>query len=236
MSAAGRGRHDGGDTDFYPTPPWCVDRLLDNCGEWLLAGVRTALEPTVGDGAIVRAFEAWRARHAKTEPLCWTGVELRRDALDPRTPLHCHVEGLDFRTWADARLSPLLEARPRFDLCAGNPPFALFEPIAERAIRAAYVTTLLLRVSVLEAEERIAFWRGVGRDVALRVLPERPSFDGVGTDSCAYAWFVWNHPHIRGVEVLDSTPIGVRKAQRPTAIEAASRQCSLFGDAGGDAA
>ena len=220
MSAKGRGAHRGGDVDYYPTPAWCVDRLLDNCGEWLLSAVHEALEPTVGDGAIVRAVDAWCARTGRREP-SWTGVELRTGALDSRTRLSRHVEGVDFRVWSQS-------VSYRFDLCIGNPPFHLFESIARSAIEASHVTALLLRVSVLESEERIDFWRTVGRDVALRVLPQRPSFDGEGTDSCAYAWFVWGHPQIRGVEVLDSTPIAVRNAQKPGALVVDPRQRSLF--------
>lgn len=221
MSAKGRGAHRGGEHDYYPTPAWCVDRLLDNCGARLLYSVETALEPTVGDGAIVRAVESWAGGQSGIR---WTGVELRRDALDSRTPLHEHVEGVDFRSWA--------KAAGRFDLALGNPPFNVFESIARSALNVSKVTALLLRVSVLESEERIGFWRTVGRDVALRVLPQRPSFDGEGTDSCAYAWFIWGHPEIRGVEVLDDTPIEVRNAQKPGALLVDPRQCDLFAGVG----
>lgn len=223
MSAAGRGARGGGGVDYFPTPAWAVDRLLDNCGDWLLA-VDSALEPSVGDGAIVRAAEAWRVRAGHTKPIAWTGVELRRDALDSRTPLAEHVEGVDFRLWQPARSR-------RFGLSLGNPPFVIFESIARHAIALSHWTALLLRVSVLESAERIDFWRTVGRDVAMRVLPQRPSFDGEGTDSCAYAWFVWNHPQIRGIEVLDDTPIEVRNAQKPGAIMVDPRQCALFSEA-----
>lgn len=223
MSAKGRGAHRGGEHDYYPTPAWCVDRLLDNCGEWLLA-VDDALEPSVGDGAIVRAVEAWRARAGHAKPIAWTGVELRRNALDSRTPLAEHVEGVDFRAWA--------KTAGRFDLALGNPPFVIFESIARHALSLSHVTALLLRVSVLESTERIDFWSTVGRDVAMRVLPQRPSFDGEGTDSCAYAWFVWNHPQIRGIEVLGDTPIEVRNAQKPGALLVDPRQCDLFAGAG----
>jgi predicted nucleic acid-binding protein len=223
VSAKGRGAHRGGDTDYYPSPNWCVDRLLENCGTRLLDPsdiTINALEPTVGDGAIVRAVDAWCARSGVVAPK-WTGVELRRGALDSRTRLAHHVEGVDFRAWAES-------SRRRFDVCIGNPPFNLFESIARRALAVSDVTVLLLRVSVLESEERIDFWRTVGRDPALRVLPQRPSFDGEGTDSCAYAWFVWGHPQIRGVEVLDDTPIEIRNAQKPNGLHVDPRQVSLF--------
>jgi hypothetical protein len=232
VSAAGRGEHRGGDVDFYPTPAWCVDRLLDDCGLELFSTPPNqqppypirALEPTAGDGAIVRAFDAWCTRKGCDVERCeWTAVELRHGAIDSRTRLAHRVEGVDFRSWEPAH---------RFDTCIGNPPFEIAESIVRRALGVADVVVMLLRVSFLESEERVAFWRGVGSDVALRILPQRPSFDGEGTDSCAYAWFVWNCPAVTGVRVLDATPKGVRSAQKPGSLQFDPRQIALF--AGGE--
>jgi hypothetical protein len=69
MSAKGRGRHEGGEHDYYPTPAWCVDRLLDRIGDRLMDSLENAdaLEPTCGDGAYVRTARLWR--RLRKEPI-----------------------------------------------------------------------------------------------------------------------------------------------------------------------
>lgn len=194
--------------DFYPTPPWCVDRLLDRHGYELLWADMRALEPTVGDGAIVRAVDAWTAREGIVGRSEWTGVELRRGALLDGTELDCHIEGVDFRSW-----HPWDEP---FDLSLGNPPFSIAESIIRHAMEFSRVVVMLLRVDFLGSADRVPFWAGPGADPCIRVLPDRPSFDGDGTDSSTYAWFVWG-VELSGprVDVLDTTHRDVRAAQKP---------------------
>lgn len=223
MSATGRGR-ERVPFDFYPTPPWCVDRLLDRHGTEILSGVDRCLEPTVGDGAIVRAVESWVIRSevpgtgALPAARRWTGVELRWDALDPVTPLDAHFQNQDFRSWVPWGFgpegSPFME--PRFDLAIGNPPFSIAEAILRRCFEVSRVTAMLLRLGFLGSSERVEFWRGAGSDLYIRVIPDRPSFDGHGTDSASYAWFIWG-VELGGarVDVLDQTPVSVRAAQKP---------------------
>lgn len=216
MSAKGRGRHEGGGEDYYPTPAWAVHRLLDDCGDFLLTrDGAPALEPTCGDGAIVRAVHSWPGHKVS---IAWTGVELRTGALAENTQLAHHIEGVDFMSWNPSTV---------FDLALGNPPFAIAEKIIRRALDHSHVVAMLLRVSFLGSDERVEFFRGVGADPALRVLPDRPSFDGIGTDASTYAWFVWGHPEIRGVRMLESTPVAERKAQTPQGIEQSLRQVRL---------
>lgn len=224
--------------DFYPTPPWLVDRLLDRHASDLGFGrelnAPRLLEPTVGDGAIVRAVDGWIARtpHYEMEH-AWTGVELRRDALLPETDLEVHVEGQDFRTWDPWEAGPLRRADSTFrkpppdepfvwedelfDGGMGNPPFSIAEAIIRRALELSRWTAMLLRVGFLGSEDRLDFWRGPAADPWVRVIPDRPSFDGIGTDSATYAWFVWGDVDLVGprVDVLDHTPASVRSAYRP---------------------
>ena len=218
MSAKGRGRHEGGSEDYYPTPAWAVHRLLDDCGSALLPNRDLdALEPTCGDGAIATAAQSWHGERLGTHR--WTGVELRRGALaSTAAPLYRHHEGVDYRAW---------EAPTHYHVALGNPPFALAESIIRRALSHASIVAMLLRVSFLGTEERVDFFRGVGRDPALRILPERPSFDGIGTDASTYAWFVWGAPDVRGNVILGSTPKSVRRAQTPQGIVAALQQGRL---------
>ena len=240
MSAKGRRKGPPVPLDFFPTPPWCVDRFLDDedmcwatglmCEQGSLnPSFRQAvdtplriLEPSVGDGAIVRAVEAWMSANVSTPVVAreWTGVELRRGAVIEGTPIDVLHEGVDFRAWEappprDRQPAP---QRKPFDLAIGNPPFTHAEAFARRCIELAETTVLLLRLSFLGTEERHEFWQGAGADVHLRVLPNRPSFDGDGTDSASYAWFVWTDPYSAldpAVSVLGLTPEGVRAAQKP---------------------
>lgn len=212
--------------DFYPTPPWLVDRLLDRHASDLGFGRELnrprLLEPTVGDGAIVRAVDGWIARtpHYEMEH-AWTGVELRRDALLPETDLEVHVEGVDFRTWhphcPNCGTYDCEWFDETFDGAIGNPPFSIAEAIIRHALSLARWTAMLLRVGFLGSEDRLDFWRGPAADPWVRVIPDRPSFDGIGTDSATYAWFVWGDVDLVGprVDVLDHTPASVRSAYRP---------------------
>lgn len=215
MSAKGRGRHEGGDFDFYPTPPWCVHRLLDACPS--LLDVNDALEPTCGDGAVVEACISWMGER-RCAPK-WTGVELRRNAVREPTVFTHLYEGTDFRAWIPPR---------RYGLAIGNPPFNLAEPIVRKCLEHADVVAMLLRVGFLGSDERVDFFRTVGARPALRILPDRPSFDGVGTDASAYAWFVWGSADVQGVDLLGSTSLAVRKSQTPQGLSYEARQGSLL--------
>jgi hypothetical protein len=226
------GRKERVSFDFYPTPPWTVHRLLDRHGRELGIEDRhplRLLEPNVGDGAIVRAVDAWLVTHPRAcgmnGPHDWTGVELRRGALDLSTDLDVHVEGQDFRTFDPWEAGLLLEAArydlegtvpERFDLALGNPPFSIAEAIIRRALEVARAVAMLLRLDFLGSADRVPFWAGAAADPWIRVLPDRPSFDGDGTDSSTYAWFLWN-VELSGprVDVLDPTPASVRSAQKP---------------------
>jgi hypothetical protein len=215
MSAKGRGRHEGGVEDYYPTPAWCVWRLLDRIGSALpLAG--HWLEPTAGDGAVARAVEEWCVGEGH-EPR-WTLVELRAGALRGMDCGH-RLDGTDYLTWRHGY---------QFALALGNPPYSIAEKIIRKALDEADIVAMLLRTGFLGSDERVDFWRTVGANPALYVLPDRPSFDGIGSDSATYAWFVWGEG-FSGVHMLDSTPLAVRNAQKPAALEFQRVQGSLFG-------
>lgn len=201
MSSTGRGR-ERVPNDYYPTPPWVVWRLLDaHESDLKLDNPRAfpgVLEPNVGDGAIIRALGQ------ATAPIHVTGVELRRDALYPDTQVDDHFEGVDFRTWIPQR---------RYDLAIGNPPFSLAEEILRRVFTMASITAMLLRLNFLGSEDRIPFWKSFPRP-AVRVIPERISFDGEGSDSDYCAWFIWG-TELRDVDVLGATPLAIRNAHKP---------------------
>lgn len=196
MSATGRGAvrkpH-----DFYGTPRWAVDRLLDAVdlpgGAWL--------EPSAGDGAIIRAVNARRS------DVRWHSAEVRGECLGILRPL-CAV----------TTIGDFLEAEmygDHFDVAILNPPFSLAQEFIEKCKGLARWVCALERLNFLEGEERCEWLRAGPPDVY--VLPNRPSFTGEGTDSIAYAWFVW--PPERGrqagrVQVLPVTPASERRVPK----------------------
>ena len=199
MSAANRGATRRA-LDYYPTPSWCVRRALEAMrlprGVWL--------EPSAGDGAIVREVRA-SADHII--------------ALDLRD--ECRVDLL--RSGADdVRIGDALSVGwPRVDVVIGNPPYALADEFARRAVASGVHAAFLLRLNWISARSRVAWLRSNRPDVW--ILPERPSFDGSGnTDATAYAWLHW-HPHATGaVNWMDTTSAADRRpgadAQIPLAL------------------
>lgn len=195
MSATNRGSARRA-RDYYPTPAWCVYRLLDALGVELPTSYDARwLEPSVGDGAIVRAVRQWNGGCAYN--VRWTTCDLVRP---PRAVPDFHRgDYLELRT-------------ERFDVAIGNPPFALAEPFVAKMRRDADVAIALLRLGFLASAERAPFLRAHRPDVY--VLPDRPSFTGNGeTDASDYAWFVWG---LRGgtYQVLDTTPAAERRPRR----------------------
>lgn len=180
MSATGRGERGGGGADFFPTPAWCVDWLLravDLPGGWWL-------EPSAGEGAIIRAVNARRA------DVAWTAIEIREEAM----PLLTRAVAAGGRTGLTDR-DDFLTAATRYahvhrhDVVCGNPPYAEAAEHVARALSCAPIVAMLLRLNFLGSQKRRDFWRRHPADVY--VLSERPSFDGDGTDATEYAWFVW---------------------------------------------
>lgn len=190
--------------DDYPTPAWCVRRLVEAVPS--LQFCRAILEPSAGSGAIIRACTN---AGVATE---WTAVE-----LDPR-----HASALvafddvdafcpsDFLQWEADRSSALADAP--FDLALGNPPFSHAIEFVQACMRVSRQTCMLLRVGFLESEDRNAWVRQHVPDIY--VLPNRPAFQHGKTDSCVYAWHWWPTSEVRTrgeLRVLPSTSIAERK-------------------------
>ena len=211
MSSTGRGPRLGGQEDFYVTPAWCVDRLLE---VWHPTERGTWLEPAAGNGAIIRAAKALRP------DVYWAAVEVREEE---RAALAA--------TGATVQIGDFLEAAPISDVSAviGNPPFAMAMEFVQRAL-AVYPNArvaFLLRLNFAGSEERGAFMRRFPPTVY--VLPNRPAFANGKTDSCEYAWFAWPRGEHRERDdghfrVLASTPKGERTAK-------AAEHRPLFGGA-----
>ncbi len=201
MSSTGRGPRLGGPDDYYITPSWCVDRLLE---VWHPSERGTWVEPAAGNGAIIRVAKRRRP------DVSWAAVEVREEERAALEATGASVEIGDF-----LQTAPI----PGVTAVLGNPPFSLAMPFVGRALslypeaRVAF----LLRLNFAGSEERGSFMRRCPPSVF--VLPNRPSFAGGKTDSCEYAWFSWprgehrerNEGHFR---VLASTAARERRSAR----------------------
>lgn len=198
MSATKRSdsRHPG---DFYRTPTWCLDELLS---VERIAG--TVLDPGCGDGAILSHL-------AEVPAVSWAlGVE-----VDPILAGTAAVSGtrgrLDVHTGDFLAYAEELPDSAAFDAVVGNPPYkqaAEFARAALGCVRPGGKVALLLRLNFLGSSRRRLDLVGMGSRLAhVVVLARRPSFTGDGrTDSCEYAWFVWQ----AGEDADDPRPSGTR--------------------------
>lgn len=178
MSATGRSdvRHPD---DFYATPAWCVEAILPH----LRVTPETAiLEPSAGDGAIIRVLHARGFRNTLAIEL-----DFDRCTRNPGTYI-----ATDFLRWAPTA--------PPHDLVIGNPPFSLAMEFVQAALPLASAVAMLLRLPWLASQKRAPWLRA--HTPSVYVLPKRPSFTGKGTDATDYAWMVWG-PTPPTVTILD---------------------------------
>lgn len=191
--------------DFYETPAWCVEWLLQEWQPRLRESTAQTdrplriLEPCVGRGAIIGAANVagLRAEWWACEKDQARSVALATSGLIPLARVFCR----DFLTDV-----PWPKACVPFDCVLTNPPYSLAEEFLARSRQVAASTALLLRLGFLASRRRAAILRDDCPDVY--VLSRRPSFTGGGTDSADYAWLVWPSPERRRagvVRVLDGT-------------------------------
>jgi len=192
MSSTNRGAERRLD-DAYMTPAWCVRRLLD---VWR-PGDGFLVEPCVGDGAIVMAFDAACGKRP------WWTYDVREVAGVPST----------FHHTGDFLSLQSIGAQPSAVIT--NPPYSLAEEFLRhsRALCPRAELAFLLRMAFAASAKRLPLWRCLGTP-DMFVLPNRPSFTGKGTDSADYAWFVWP-AEVRSsgrLIVLPETPAEERKS------------------------
>lgn len=169
--------------DFYETPPWAIDVVLDA----LAVGPEFdgyVIDPGCGNGAIANRI-AERAPNADIR-----GIEKNEELL--AIAKACRADGIawehaDWLTWE-------LDGTP--DLIVCNPPYGIAEAFVRKAIDVAGkkgVVAMLLRQSWVSGKTRRAFWQQHKAD--LFMLERRPSFNRSGTDATDYAWFVFGPKH-----------------------------------------
>lgn len=196
MSATNRGAKRRA-SDYYPTPAYCVWRLLDGVklwpGRWL--------EPGAGTGAVIRATRG----DPRVAAVRWTAVERRAAAC---RDLANELRAGDRLVQADFLRHDF--GRRRFDVAIGNPPYRYAREFIERALSLAPQVVFLLRLNFLASRKRVDFFRRVGMP-DVYVLPDRPSFTGTGTDATEYAWMEfrteWAGRDCGGVASLDEPSV-----------------------------
>ena len=162
-------------SDFYPTPPWVVLRLMEQLdlpgGRWL--------EPAAGDGAIIKAINR--------SDIEWTAWELR-DAERANLQAIVPDQRINIGDFVAAHQQGAL-AVEHFAVAITNPPYRKAEQFLRACLAHADVVILLLRLGFLSSVRRQPFMSSHTPDVY--VLPNRPSFVRGGTDHTEYAWMVW---------------------------------------------
>jgi len=174
------------EAEFYPTPAWCVRRLLEAVplpsGMWM--------EPCVGEGAIVDAVNGVGGHLVH-----WVTCDIRPTGR------------------ADNVCDYLVHRWREMDVCLMNPPFSKALAFAQKALTHCSYVFMLQRLNWLQQPvsipERTEWLRTF--PPALYVLPERPKFRGRGTDGGGYAWYGWGQDLSPEVRILDSTPDVERK-------------------------
>lgn len=217
MSATRRGR-DRNVLDDYPTPGWCVHRLLEKYhlpgGNWL--------EPTAGFGNIICAANQVR------QDIQWTANDIQarnRERIKKNTDLpDSALHTYDIRQVSTDWLR-------YFAVYLSNPPYDLALDVAQKGIEAGIWTVLLLRLAWLASERRNTWLQAHPPDVC--VIPNRPRFlitplretvklkDGstrsrnVGGDATDYGWAIWPPYRTAGpttLMLLNTTSLQERQA------------------------
>jgi len=174
--SAGRKKQDP--LDVYDTPEDAVLPILNEIAMWrhgsnlkrLHMKETAILEPCAGSGAILSLL-----RDRNHAAIGWD--------IAPQAEGVCAVDFL------------AIDLPPCFDLIITNPPFSKAQEIIDKArslLLPDGMAVMLLRLAYLESQTRAEWWKAWMPE-RIYVLSKRPSFTGKGTDSAAYAWFVWRN-------------------------------------------
>lgn len=221
----------GGETEVYPTPRWATERLLEDptLPGWPVGG--RWLEPCAERGQIIRCIDQrihkveWTAVEVLLECAANLGATLMSRETRPAGRL---VVG-DFLALArEGQWQPPPGERWAFDAVITNPPYSIAYDFVDACRQLAPLVVMLLPLNIFESADR-AERHHMLMPSAVRVLPDRPSFDGISSDSRAYGWMVWDQhsgPETKSMRVLKTTPEEVRVAEK---AEAKARTIARIG-------
>lgn len=99
--------------------------------------------------------------------------------------------------WAELRegVNYLTTEFPPVDIIITNPPFSLtceFLTKSLSELKPDGTLAYLQRVNFLGSLDRLPFWDNIGHPNKFPVVVPRPSFVKGRTDSCEYAWFIYD--------------------------------------------
>lgn len=187
----------GDDLDFYETPEWAADAIVDVLLENEDLRRFALLDPAAGRGALISPF-------MQLQPCCLAAVELnekRYTECEERWRYIGRTAHGDFLTMDLAARWPGLFNGPL--LTAMNPPYTEPRPtigleFVERAIEITKPTN-----GIVAALLPLDFATGVERcerihdkhPCSVYPLRRRPHFGGEGSGSRPFAWFVWDFAH-----------------------------------------
>jgi hypothetical protein len=120
------------------------------------------------------------------EPCKGTGAIINKVPLPFYQKVYAELsEGVDYLT------TPF----PKVDVIITNPPFSLTEEFLRKSFRELKPDGTLIylqRVNFLGSLKRVPFWAEVGFPEKTPIIVPRPRFVGGKSDSCEYAWFIWD--------------------------------------------
>jgi hypothetical protein len=185
--------------DEYITGAWCIQRLFEKYQ--LPEKVLYVLDPCASRGELLSIVEKL------VSGISLFGYEINEACAEGLKS----VVGPSGMWIGDFLAVPAPDKRdPRLAIVS-NPPYRFAQAFIEQSLRFAPVVVMLLRLNFLAARERREFTARTNPGVF--VLPNRPSFDGWGSDGCEYAWMVYGDPRVAGTwQVLDLTPDDVIEA------------------------
>jgi len=176
--------------DYYPTPMWVTEALL----QVHPPETPVVVEPSAGDGSIVSVL----ARH---------GYEVHAIERRPTCGKALELAGATRVTIGDAlEMLPI----PTDEGIVGNPPFGSdlgFSFVKACVATGAPYVAMLLQLDFFSSRPR-AEWNNNHPVAGFYPLGDRPSFTADGrTDGRNYAWFVWQRDRAlrRPLVLLDPT-------------------------------
>ena len=184
------------ENDFYPTPSWCVHRLLDRLD--LTKNGLNWVEPCAGNGNIIKAVQEIHPN------VSWDAVELQ-EQFKPKLEV-LKPKSLIIGDFLDQK-----NDEP-YDVIITNPPYALVDDFLFACLERAKVTVFLLRLNFLVSDKRASFLRR-NRFPDCYILPNKPYF-GPGVSDVEYCWYVWDEKkrtNIGTAQLLDDTSPMERK-------------------------
>jgi hypothetical protein len=174
--------------DFYPTPGWCVERLLETGALSCVSNSSIWFEPAAGDGRIIKAVRSFHADNGLCQPT-WLAAEIQPRFHESLSKL-VESNNILIDNFLTLDLAERIQVTP--DVIIGNPPYSLAFEFVKRSMElAAKQIAFLLRIDFVVSVKKHQWLTENMPDIY--VLPNRPSFVRKKTDMANYAWLVWTH-------------------------------------------